>query len=222
MPPQTDTSPEESSQGQQQQDTQSWEERFKGQQREYNKQQRSLEAAQAALQTAQAERDSIKTSNRDALSAAQQTIADLQNGVKAKETELGDFKTKFESASGELVKYKHRAEVHKKLADLQANDVLPFFDAGDLQIESLDDAAITERITGFRDRLAKLTGKTPDNTPPDRSGASVPGVSAGGAPAGTPASIETLFDWLNVPANLKSSDYPANQTRYLELLSKKK
>lgn len=200
--------------GGQQDNSSNYEERYKGQVKEYNRLQQAAQAKDKAYEQLLEQHNSLKQGSSDALVQAQNEAAQAKLLLKTKEEALEQTAKAKADAEAELVGYKHKETVRKKLVEIKATDVLPFFEAGDLAINTTDEAEITARVTGFRERLSGITGTS-------LSG-SVPPSAAPAASQQQVAGADELLSWLSDPANLRDKNYQARSEQYYNLLEKMK
>lgn len=194
--------------------TEDYKGRYAGQVKEYNRLKNQYDAKETAYAQLLEKHNSLQQGSSDALVLAQNEAAQAKLLLKQKEDALVTTTKAKSDAEAELVGYKHKETVRKKLVDLKAADILPFFEAGDLAINTTDDAEITARVTGFRERLSGVASTS-------LSG-SVPPTATPVANQQQAAGADELLAWLNTPENLKDKNYQANLDKYYTLLERKK
>lgn len=190
-----------------------WEQRFKGLQREYNKRQTELEAAAARATDAENAVKETRTQLLEVTKSSQSLKSEL-------EAQLGQFKAQVEDLTkvkttieAELGQYKGKEAARSTLIKAEASDLIPFVDAGALNVTGLEGEALTQHLQTFRGLLKswgtertmdKLAGSSPSLTP------------SASVASGDLKKPDEMFDWLMEPANESKPEYANIYSQYLK------
>lgn len=190
-----------------------YEARFKGLQREHNKVQQTLKAQQDALTDAHGELERVRQGGGEALKAAQAQIAAISSDLNTTKAQAEANAERLKTLEAENNLFKVDKQARQKLAPKHP-DLLPAYEAGFLRFDSLEDTAFQAAIDNFRSFFGK--GVTPQA---DFSGASVPGLAVTTSP--NSPNRDELFEYIMNPANMGKPDYEEKSKLYFSTIPNK-
>jgi hypothetical protein len=210
------------------QQQENWEARFKGLQREHNKLRSEnetlaaqLEAARGAAAEAQQQVVALRDSTRAETVRYEGQIAELSGKLSTATSEITKRDTQVADLTGQLERAGKRDASRKFLNDVnfpERSALVPFYEAGMLQIDDLEGEA---RDTRIGEALALISGRAAEafqnlmggTTPP-------PPANIGAESAVGKLSTDDLNTWLMEPGNMGKPEYEAYRQAYLNKLSK--
>lgn len=193
--------------------SENWQERFKGLQREFNKLKTEHEAATARASEAEG-------SLRDTKAQLLEVTKDHQTEIAQVKGQLTDFEKQVQTLTGEkaalqadLGKFQRTESNREALRTAKASDLLPFVDAGALDVAGLEGDALNQKIEMFRGLLQgwgkeKVMDNLAGSSPSVKPTASIQDTGF--------TSAEQMFDWLMNPQNEGSPQYATVRSNYLQ------
>jgi len=192
--------------------TEDWEARYKGLQREFNKLQATHKATQQSFTEKAQEFNTYRISQEDALKAAAGEQTQLQAKIEALNGEFGHAQETIQKQELLLNERLVKDEQRKLLLEAQQNDLLPLFELGHFRLDGVKDVeAAKTSAMAFRQSLQGIvqqayTGAAPQTPAPQST-----------QPTGK--SREELAAYLQDPANWNKPEFPAFEQAFLTLSS---
>jgi hypothetical protein len=194
--------------------SENWEARFKGLQREYNTLKNTIAGKDTRISTLERDYAVARQQMGDLSSTYEAQLGDLRNQHTQTASELDTLRgqvTQFEQQNTALLRDQ---EIRKELGKPGNSDLLPWYDAGFLQIGDKTGEELTTYLNGFRDMLQNKSAADFQQT---MQGVTPPQISpAGATPGGMNA--QELHDWLM--ANPAHPQFEQYHDQYLDLISR--
>lgn len=190
-----------------------WQERFKGLQREFNKLKTEHEAATARANDAEGSLRDTKAQLIEITKNHQTEAAALKGQLGEFEKQVTALTTEKTTLLADLGKFQSKETSRKAVVDVGAGDLLPFVDAGDLDVAGLEGDALTQKVQSFRNRIASWSKEKTEEV---LAGSSPSVVASGSASSSNFKSADDMFDWLMNPSNQERPDYEVVRNQYLK------